>query len=372
MSNRASVTAVIVTWNSMPDIGECLESLANQTFGPLSIVVVDSQSSDGTPDFIERRFPTVQVIRAETNLGYCAGNRLGMSMSSSDYTIVLNDDLALAPDALEKLIEYMERRPQVALASPLVLMHRDVDTVNFFGNRLTWCGIPSARAKGRPRQEITSSGPAAAITGCAFVLRRSLLEEIGGGFSPDFLRYRTGWHSSLEDADLSLRAWMAGYEVHCVAEARVYHHYSQRALNPQRWASLEYGRWLLLLRCFEWSTLLRLLPALLALEIAASAYSAFRGASWLSARCAAMKWIVLHGREIAAMRAAVQRIRRLPDRRILPVLDDQVEFSGSLGGGGRSRKLERIFTGLMRAYRKTILPGAPVGSTIQPLLGPES
>jgi GT2 family glycosyltransferase len=359
MATRPTVTAVIVTWNSTAHIGECLETLLAQTCGPVSVVAVDSHSSDGTPEYIEKHFPSVEVVRSGTNLGYCAGNRLGMSLQSSDYIAVLNDDLALAPNALEILIGYMERKPSVALASPLVLMHSDANVVNTAGNRLSWCGMPSARGKGRSPQELQYSGAVAAIAGCAFVVRRAVLREIGGGFSEDFLRCRTGWHASLEDADLSLRAWIAGYEVHCVGEAVVFHRYSQRSMSPERWASVEYGRSLVLLRCFEGSTLLRIAPVLLAVEIAALGYSALRGMPWFTAKMGVMRWILTHGREIRRMRQAVQGIRKVRDREILPALDDLTEFSGSMGGGRGAQAMEKFLAHAMRGYRRIFLWSAP-------------
>ena len=277
-----------------------------------------------------------------------------MSLSSADYTVVLNDDLSLDPTAIEILISYLEQHPQAALATPIVLMHSRPDVMNTAGNRLSYCGLPSCRGKGQSRRLFQHSGPVAAVAGCAFAIRKTTLEEIGG-FSQDFDQYPTGWHSSLEDADLSLRAWMAGYEVHYVAESIAYHRYSQRGMNAQRFSAIEFGRILLLLRNLERKTLFRLIPLMAATEAGALLYAALRGPSWLLARLSIPCWVFLHRRDISTMRCNIQRLRKVHDSQIFWHLDDQIEFAGALGGTRAMRGFERMVAAALRTYRLVVL-----------------
>jgi GT2 family glycosyltransferase len=356
MATQPSVTAVIVTWNSARHIRECIESIQKQIFGGVAIVVVDSQSSDGTPELVEEMSPPVEVVRCDTNVGYREGNRLGMSGRSSDYIVVLNDDLSLAGNTIDLLVKYMEKHPRVALVTPMVLMQSSPDVMNTAGNRLSYCGLPSCRGKGMSPRQFNESGPVAAVAGCAFAIRRSVLEKIGG-FSVDFGRYACGWHSSLEDADLSLRAWIAGYEVHYVADAVVFHKYTQRGMNVQRYAAMESGRHLLLLRNLERGTLVRLIPVIVAMELVTLLYAALRGPRWLVARLDILRWIVTHREEIRAMRRRIQRLRVVRDREVISHLDDQIEFAGALGGGYAARTLQGALTMALHAYRHMFLYG---------------
>jgi GT2 family glycosyltransferase len=357
MATRPSVTAVIVTWNSARHVRECIESIQGQSFGRVATVVVDSQSSDGTPELVEQMFPSVEVVRCETNVGYREGNRLGMSGRSGDYIVVLNDDLSLAPNTIDLLVEYMEEHPRVALVTPMVLMQSSPDVMNTAGNRLSYCGLPSCRGKGKSPQQFSESGPVAAVAGCAFVIRGSVLEKIGG-FSVDFGRYTCGWHSSLEDADLSLRAWIAGYEVHYVADAVVFHKYTQRGMNVQRYAAMESGRHLLLLRNLERGTLFRLIPVILTMELVTLLYAALRGPRWLMARLDILRWVVTHREEIREMRRSIQRLRVVRDCEVISHLDDQIEFAGAFGGGRAVRALEGILATVLHAYRRIFLYGS--------------
>jgi GT2 family glycosyltransferase len=358
MISPLSVTVVIVSWNSAEYIVETIRSLTDQTFGPVNIVVVDSNSSDGTPELVSCTFPSVELIRCNTNVGYRDGNRMGMSVLPSDYTVVLNDDAYLAPNAIDVLVEYMEARPQVGLTTPMVLVHGQPDLLNTAGNRLTYLGLASCRGKWHSSRDFRQSGPVAAVGGCAFMIRRSVLEHIDG-LSADFGQYASGCHGSIEDADLSLRAWIAGYAVHYVAEATATHRYTQRGMSVQRYAALDCGRHLLLLRNLERQTLLRLLPLLATLEVSMVVFAALRGPRYLAAKLDVLRWIVTHRSTIKEMRHAIQKVRRVKDKEILPYLDDEIEFAGALGGSGPVKVLEKLFGAALRVYGRVFLYRSP-------------
>lgn len=346
-ATRSAVTVVIATWNSLPDLGECMETLFSQDYPNFRVLVVDSGSSDGTPEFVRGKYPDVEVIACKENLGYRRANALGCGRCKSDYVLVLNDDVELEPHWLSAMVGYMEDHPRAGLATPLILLASDRGLVNAAGNALQFTGMYSGRGKGRPRAEFTASGPVSAVSGCCFIARRKLLDQIGG-FSSDFDAYDTGWHASFEDADLSFRAWMAGYEVAFVAESAMWHKYTQRPMHRQRFLAYEFGRYLLAVRNFEPMTLLRLLPLLLILEAMTLTYAARRGPSWVAGKIRLWFWMVRSAGLLRQMRARIQPLRQVSDRVVLRQLSPDLAISGA------PRFIEGALNRLFRLYFRLV------------------
>jgi GT2 family glycosyltransferase len=106
------VAAVVVTFDAMPWIEQCLASVEGT-----ECVVVDHGSTDGTLDLVRSRFPGVRVVEQE-NLGLAAGWNRGIAETAGDPVLVLNADAWLVGDALERLLAVAEAYPQAGWVSP--------------------------------------------------------------------------------------------------------------------------------------------------------------------------------------------------------------------------------------------------------------
>jgi len=115
MASRAGVAAVVVTYDALPWIEPCLDSLRG-----VETVVVDNGSRDGTVDFVRERFPRVKLIEAE-NRGLGASWNIGLRETSSRYTLLLNADAWLVEGALDRLVDFAETRPRAAVVGPRLL-----------------------------------------------------------------------------------------------------------------------------------------------------------------------------------------------------------------------------------------------------------
>jgi GT2 family glycosyltransferase len=115
MASRASVAAVVVTYDALPWIESCLDSLRGA-----ETVVVDNGSRDGTVDFVRERFPRVKLIEAE-NRGLGAGWNIGLRETSSRYALLLNADAWLVEGALDRLVDFADSRPRAAVVGPRLL-----------------------------------------------------------------------------------------------------------------------------------------------------------------------------------------------------------------------------------------------------------
>jgi GT2 family glycosyltransferase len=112
MSDEARVAAVVVTYDALPWIEQCLDSLRG-----VETVVVDNGSSDGTVPFVRDRFPEAHVIDAE-NRGLGAGWNIGIRETSGTYVLLLNADAWLREGALGRLCEFADSRPRAAVLGP--------------------------------------------------------------------------------------------------------------------------------------------------------------------------------------------------------------------------------------------------------------
>jgi hypothetical protein len=106
------VSVVVVTYDALPWIERCLESVP-----AVPTVVVDNGSSDGTVTFVRERFPDVRVIESE-NLGLAAGWNTGIRDTESRYVLLLNADAWLVGDALRRIVEFADARPNAAFVGP--------------------------------------------------------------------------------------------------------------------------------------------------------------------------------------------------------------------------------------------------------------
>jgi N-acetylglucosaminyl-diphospho-decaprenol L-rhamnosyltransferase len=111
----ADVSVVIVTWNALPWLEQCLESVRGR-----EIVVVDHGSTDGTVELVRERFPDVRLIEQE-NKGMGGGNNAGMRAAGGRYFFLLNSDAWVVDDALDRLVAFADQHPEAAVVGPKLL-----------------------------------------------------------------------------------------------------------------------------------------------------------------------------------------------------------------------------------------------------------
>jgi len=112
------VTVVVVTWNALPWIEECLRSVAGE-----DVIVVDNGSTDGTVDLVREQFPDVRLIEQD-NRGMGGGNNTGMREAVGRYFFLLNSDAWVVGDGLAKLVAFADAQPEAAVVGPRL---RNVD-----------------------------------------------------------------------------------------------------------------------------------------------------------------------------------------------------------------------------------------------------
>lgn len=265
---------VVVTYNNRDDIGACLDSL--QTHAPdAEIIVVDNLSADGTLNHVRQGYPHVTAVSAGRNGGYGAGVNYGARLAHGAYLTILNPDTEVQAGWLAPLIAALDD-PGVGLVTPTILLKGTADRVNTCGNDVHLTGLTFCAGLNAPAPPLSArTRPVAAISGAAFVVRRTLWEQLGG-FDEQFFMY-------LEDTDLSLRARRLGYAILHVPASRVWHDYRVR-VSAAKLYHLEHNRLLMLGRTLRPGTLAVLTPALLLTEAIIWAYCACKGTAYMRAK----------------------------------------------------------------------------------------
>ncbi|HUP61227.1 MAG TPA: glycosyltransferase family 2 protein [Thermoanaerobaculia bacterium] len=237
----ADVSILIVTWNSERWIERCLWSIPAACEGlEYEVLLHDNASTDATLDIVKEGGRPVRqadgtsalhILRSDRNDGFAAGMNRAISASRGRYVILLNPDCELEPRALTLLFDFLESRPHVAAAVPLLIEEDGTDQREFQLRRLPTLGTLAAEVlmldKLFPRNPATAryryrdldlteprriEQPAAA----ALVLRRTVVDEIGA-FDEQFA---PAW---FEDVDYCRRLAERKKEVWVVPDARVRH-----------------------------------------------------------------------------------------------------------------------------------------------------
>lgn len=185
MKNKVYI--IIVTWKGMKWIARCLDSICNSYY-PVTTIVIDNNSPDETPDFIESNFPEVKLTRSKKNLGFGKANNIGMKQAleeGADYCFLLNQDAYLQPDTIGNLLTVAEEG-DYGILSP-VHLNGDGSHVDFYFRDHVMAKCPEYldNAMLGGGQTIFES---AFIPAAAWLLPRKTMEEIGG-FDPLFYHY---------------------------------------------------------------------------------------------------------------------------------------------------------------------------------------
>jgi GT2 family glycosyltransferase len=244
---------VVVNWNRRDLLRACLDSLAAQAFRELEIVVVDNGSSDGSADMAEREFAgriALKVVRSRVNLGFCAGNNRGIEAASGQLIALLNNDAVASPHWIGELAAVFASRPDLGMAASKILVYEDPTRIDKAGHLIYLDGQNRGRGSGQVDcGQFDQVEEVLWPDGCAAMYRREMLDEIGG-FDEDFFAYA-------DDAELGLRAQIAGWRCLYVPTAVVRHHRASSLglLSSRRLELIERNRVLLAVKLFPWSLL---------------------------------------------------------------------------------------------------------------------
>jgi GT2 family glycosyltransferase len=315
VTRRASlVSIIVVNYNGAAHLQRCVSALLADEYPSRELLIVDNASTDASASILAdlgRVHPQIILLRSSQNLGYAGAVNLALGTARGEYVAVLNMDTFASQGWLEPLIAFLEDHPQAGAVNPLVAL-ADGKRVNAMGQDVHVTGLGFNRCLGQPIGAAgTKPTVVSGIHGAAFVVRRTLLDRLGGMDETGFLYH--------EDVNLSWALRVMGFTLYCVPESVVCHDYFL-AMYPAKLHLLERNRLALLLEYLRPSTLIVLSPALIATEALMWGYCCLRGWSFIKAKIASYRWILRRWSQIQQRRQLTERFRVASDWDVLKSL----------------------------------------------------
>ncbi|MEG1617712.1 MAG: glycosyltransferase family 2 protein [Bacteroidales bacterium] len=218
------VSVVILNWNGAALLRNYLPSVITNTDPSIAdVVVADNGSTDESLEVLRTEFPQVKVIAMPENSGFAEGYNIALKQIETEYAVLLNSDVEVAPYWLEPMLDYAESHREVAAIQPKILSCRDrcrFEHAGAAGGYLDKYGFPFCRGRIFDSVEEDNGQYNAIIdifwaSGACLFTRLSDYNAAGG---LDRLFF-----AHMEEIDLCWRYHLAGKRVVCIPQSTVYH-----------------------------------------------------------------------------------------------------------------------------------------------------
>lgn len=263
------VYIILLNWNGWQDTIECLESLEKATYPNFNVVIIDNASANDSVARIrasikERRIPLaeyklesrkeqpvpinaeepkktglrrVELISSAENLGFCAGNNVGMEFAhraGADYFLILNNDTIVEPNFLEPMVEVAETTDNVGLVGGVICYAESPETIWWAGGKFDYLLETQRNLDRHHINEVQNTRPFETdwVSGCMTLVPRTTFESLGG-YCEDFFIWSDEW-------DFSLRVKESGKCLLVVPQSIIYHKVG-KALGILKPLSYYYG-----------------------------------------------------------------------------------------------------------------------------------
>ncbi|OGK19465.1 hypothetical protein A2799_04865 [Candidatus Roizmanbacteria bacterium RIFCSPHIGHO2_01_FULL_39_24] len=320
MSKPPLISIIITDFNAKRWLDKCISSIKTQKFIDYEIVFVNDGSTDGSFEYVKKKFPDCIFVNNITNVGFASANNAGATVARGEFLFFLNADTYLEIDTLQKLEQSLKKNPKIHYAQ---LDIRRYDKANMDGEACTFqidrFGYPIWSG----REENPFYADAAAM-----IIKKDLFFKIGG-FDERFYIY-------LEDLDLAWRARLVGEEVYYLPKIYVYHFAGGTSVSTQikegtyattirRRYDAQKNNLRTLLKNLEPINLIWALPGSIALASGEGFLYLLRGNIWgFVAMHKAILWNIVSIHDTLKQRETVQDLRTVHDSVIYLHVDKRI------------------------------------------------
>lgn len=208
------VYVIVLNYNASDWLESCLQTLTTTDYENFKVLFIDNASTDSSIRLVKRRFPGIEVIANQVNLGFSAGNNIGINVAlsrSADYVVLLNPDTKIKPNWLKEVVRVGEMTSEIGVLGAVQLCY-DSDCFNSWTLNALKPYLNELAAPDNARWHISVDW----IEGSCFAIKRRVLEDIGG-LDPIY-------SSFYEEIDFCRRAACKGYQTVVVPRSQ-FHHY---------------------------------------------------------------------------------------------------------------------------------------------------
>lgn len=224
---KDTVSVIIINWNNKSYIEKCINSIIQQTFKNIELIFIDNNSKDNSYEYFCEKYPKQNFIKIknDNNLGYSGAANQGIDIANGEYVMIINPDIVMEPDFVDKLYAYTISDDSIAAVSGKLLKYDFTNDKKL--NYIDSAGIVMFRSRrcidrGQNEEDLgqyNSTEQVFGVCGAAPFYRKAALEKVKiekEYFDEDFFAYK-------EDIDLSWRFNLAGLKCMYYPEAVAYH-----------------------------------------------------------------------------------------------------------------------------------------------------
>lgn len=202
------VSVIIVNYNGKELLEKCLESLFKVDYDNFEVIIVDNNSTDDSIDFLTKNYPSVIILKLDSNKGFAEPNNAAAKIANGDYLLFLNNDTIVTPNFISEMIKVIKNDKKIAICQSLLLKSdSSIDSSGDFIDELGICF--NSKSTTTKIQKIFSA------RGASMLIEKKIFDLIGG-FDEKFF-------ATFEDVDLGWRSWILGYSSVIVPKSIVYH-----------------------------------------------------------------------------------------------------------------------------------------------------
>lgn len=207
MKKSPKVSVIILNYNNLETLKECLGSVFQSDYPNFEVIVADNSSTDGSLELLRAQFERAHLIQNGANLGFAGGNNPAIRFALekfADYIFLLNPDAFIERGTISRLVKTAEQNERVGIVSPLILKGWS-DKIWFCGGKIDWLKMRATHIQSNAKNLPADPYPTEYATGCAMLIKKDVFKEIGLLDEDYFLYY--------EDTDFSYRARKKGFEI---------------------------------------------------------------------------------------------------------------------------------------------------------------
>lgn len=333
----SDVGVAIVAHNNLDKLTKTLPSLDAAGCPRSSMLVVDVASTDLTVQWLRTHYPDVRVITLDRNDGPSPGRNVGIRETAQPYVFLMDADVFVRPDTIQRLRAAMAEDPNIKIGSPIVVHANTPDLIQYAEGSLhficeainPWIDRPLSE-RGLDARDINVAPT------CGLLLDRQASIDVG--------LFDERYFIGKEDGDFTHRIRLAGYRIREVPESLVLHH--SRSRSTWLFYYQIRNRWHFMLKNYEWRTLILIVPCLLVHEPLQAAVLHAKGHGGVYWRAVGGLLAMLP--ELSRDRALTRRIRVLSDAALLR--SDRLIIRDDLLTNPLVRLGKHAYEGFLSAY----------------------
>ena len=204
----SKVSIIIINYNGQELLEKCLDSLFKIDYENFEVIIVDNNSTDNTIEFVAKNYPSVIIVKLDSNKGFAEPNNIGAKIAKGEFLLFLNNDTIVNPTFLNELVLEITKNSKTAICQSLLL--RPDRTIDSSGDFIDKIGVVY-----NSKTIITNVRKIFSPRAASMLIKKNVIDKLN--------EYDEKFIYSFEDVDLGWRTWILGYESFIVPKSIVYH-----------------------------------------------------------------------------------------------------------------------------------------------------